>query len=194
MRGTRAKLPLALLPILVLAACVAMTPVASAEGGTASVAKKKKCKKGFKLKKGKCKKKKAAPVPVPLPPPGPVVRMSLSWTQDSDVDLHAYDAAGNHSGWDPTGIRQGIPDSLHGGDSVGAGGSESFTDNVFVRGGLANREFAYVVCFYGAATSVSYTAVNTAGISQSGTIAGVAGDAFTLTIPSGPPAPSVNPC
>jgi hypothetical protein len=117
---------------------------ASAEPGATSV---KKCKKGFKKIKGKCKKKKKAKAPAApaLPAPGPQKRISITWTTPLDIDLLVIDAAGNVAG--PSGIPgvTSIPNSTFSGD-ITNGGTESFTDNAFVKGGSSNREFKYLVC------------------------------------------------
>jgi hypothetical protein len=141
---------------------------AGAAGNTRAVtAKKKKCKKAKKgvvsAKKKKCKKKHVLTIP------GPIVRATITWPS-GEVDLHAFDAAGNRSGISfpcsstPCAIAEGIPNATHSPDSNN-GGSETFTDNIFIRGGTTNREFAYAVCFY-TNTTVSFTGVNRFGQSQ----------------------------
>jgi hypothetical protein len=188
-RGTRAKLSLLLLPVLVTAMCVAMAPIAGAADGTATVAKKK-CKKPKKRAgpaKKKCKKKKKHHVL----PPSPIVRMTVSWTGGSPtsiVDLHSYDAAGLHDGWvfSPSDhIEQNIPNTSYS-NTDGASGTETFTDNVFVRGSFANRQFSFVVCNY------SSIPIHWVGVSEDGTVtSGDASDSgFSLAVPGGPATPS----
>jgi hypothetical protein len=169
------------------------TAIASSSGDTVAVAAKKKCKKAKKgavsAKKKKCKKHA-------LPPPAPLTRATISWPAgQGDVDLHAFDASGNQSGFvgPPTNaIVQGIPNSTHSPDSTD-GGSESFTDNIFVVGGPANREFSYVICFYDAA-SVTFTGVTRTGASSSLVINGTMNSAHTVTTSGGPPIPSAFAC
>jgi hypothetical protein len=184
------------LPIMAVLACVAITPTAASAGESgweplASAAKKKCKKKGKKGKKKslgasaakkKCKKKKKAPVP--LPPPGPIVRASITWAEDVDVDLHAYDPLGRHAGYESSfdAIVQGIPDGIHSPDAITAG-TESFIDNVFVLGSTANRAFSYVICFRGTAT-VQATSVQTGtGVPAVESITRNSGQAVQLTPP-----------
>ena len=129
--------------------------------------------------------------------PGPIVRATISWPA-GEVDLHAFDSAGNRSGIafpcssNPCPMAEGIPQAVHSPDANN-GGSESFTDNIFVQGGPANREFAYAVCFY-TSTTVTFTAVNRFGQSQSIPITDTAGGGHTVTIPGGPGVPSSFGC
>jgi hypothetical protein len=187
----------------VLFALVALLGLTIAAGGTSAVASgpghafpaKKKCKKAKKgavsAKKKKCKRKVTQ---VQLPAPAPMVRGTLSWSAPVEVDLHAFDSSGNHSGWVQTGpsggVVQGIPNATHSGDAGPGGPSESFTDNIFVIGGLTNREFSYVACIYDTA-SADFTGVASNGQSSSVPLGGPG--VFSLTVPGGPPIPS-NPC
>ena len=183
-----------------LALTLAMTggSAGATDAGNA-VAAKKKCKfKKFKnaaatAKKKKCRKRVPAPPPPAapvLPPPGPLVRATMSWTSNVDVDLHAYDASGNHSGWTPGGVVQGIPNAVHSGD-VGTAGSETFTDNIFVRGGTTNREFSFIACFYGN-TAATFIGVTSTGNSTTIPVNGQAGDFVTFAVPGGPATPDPN--
>jgi hypothetical protein len=191
-----------------LAALLALTLVvtagsAGAAGAGHAVAAKKKCKKKRSFqsaKKRKCKKKKApqqAPQPTPVQIPGPLVRATISWPA-GEVDLHAFDASGNRSGIafpcssNPCPITEGIPNATHSVDSNN-GGSETFTDLIFVQGGTANREFAYGVCWYTTAT-VNVTLVNRAGQSQTIPITDTPGGGHTLSTPTGPQVPSSFTC
>ena len=191
----------------VLFALVAVLGLTIAATGTSAVASgpghafpaKKKCKKAKKgavsAKKKKCKHKKVPVIPVQLPAPGPLVRATLSWTAGSEVDLHAYDASGNHSGWVQTGptggVVQGIPNAHHSGDAGPFGPSESFTDDIFVAGGPSNREFSYIACLYDFPSSSPYTAmftgVTSAGVSSPSQLTGPA--IYTLTVAGGPALP-----
>jgi hypothetical protein len=156
---------------------------------------KKKCKKKHRsassAKKKKCKKKHRLAIP------GPIVRATLSWPS-GEVDLHAFDASGNRSGIafpcssNPCPMSEGIPNAVHSTDANN-GGSESFTDNIFVQGGTANREFAYAVCFYDDA-SVTFTGVNKLGQSQTLPFTGFAGEGHSVTATGGPSVPASFSC
>jgi hypothetical protein len=192
----RQRTALVLAAVLTVALAISLGNVAeSSASGSQAVAAKKKCKKKGKKSavaaKKKCKKKKQL-VPVVVPSPAPLVRGAINWSAVEDLDLHAYDASGAHSGYQGGVILQGIPNSTHSPD-VQSGGAETFTDNVFVQGGTANREFAYVVCFYGTA-SATFTGVTSSGVSSSLALDGVNNDAVLLTTPGGPSGPSTNPC
>ena len=167
---------------LVVIALVALLGLAVVAGGSASasgssqaVAAKKKCKKhkrsaGVAKKKKKCKMKRVVL-------PAPLVRGTLTWSggtsggpQPTEVDLHAFDASGNHTGWTnpPGAVVNGIPNAIHSGDVGGASGTETFTDNIFVVGGTANREFSYVACVYSPApSSTTFTGVARTGQTSS---------------------------
>jgi hypothetical protein len=191
--------------VIALVAALGLTLSLSVAGGAAgfghAVAAKKKCKKHKRsaaaAKKKKCKKVHRVVLPAPL------VRATLSWSANNEVDLHAFDASGNHAGWDfnvnpPTGsLVNNIPNARHGGD-VGPGGpSETFTDDIFVAGGLSNREFSYVACLYNFPSATDYNATFT-GVAKTGqsTTISLAGtpsdgtDVYTLTVPGGPAIPN----
>jgi hypothetical protein len=192
-----------------LAALLALTLVvtagsAGAAGAGHAVAAKKKCKfKKFKntaatAKKKKCKKRRGPVPPVPpvLPAPAPLVRGTITWSANVDVDLHAYDASGNHSGWvgpPPGGIVEGIPNATHSPD-LGTAGTETFTDNIYVQGGPTNREFSFIVCFYGN-TSATFTGVSASGTTSTIPVSGVDGTFAIFAVPGGPatPNPAVTP-
>jgi hypothetical protein len=185
------------LAILLLTASLLVGSVASSAGAAGgrdarAVVAKKKCKKkkGVKTaKKRKCKHK--------LSLPGPIVRATITWSS-GEVDLHAFDSAGNRSGIAPgcsstnCPMAEGIPNATHSPDANN-GGTEFFTDNIFVRGGRANREFGYAVCFYNDA-SVSFTGVNALGQSQTIPVNGLAGEGHSVTLPSGPQVPATFAC
>jgi hypothetical protein len=175
---------------LTLSASVAGAGAAGSHGAVAAKKKCKKAKKGAATAKKKCRKKHV------LALPGPLVRGTITWST-GQVDLHAFDASGNRSGivfpcsTAVCPIVEGIPNATHSPDV--AGGSESFTDNIFVHGGVANREFAYALCFYDSA-SVSFTGVNRLGQSQTLPVNGLAGELHTLTITGGPGVPASFSC
>lgn len=160
-----------------------------------AVAAKKKCKKKGKKSATAAKKKKCKKVhKVVLPAPGPLVRATLSWTASDEVDLHAFDSSGNHSGWDfgLDGVVNNIPNARHNGDAGGSsGGTETFTDDIFVVGGPSNREFSYIACLYDNAPG-DYTATFT-GVSKGGATTNRALDGpgvYTLSVPGGPAVPN----
>jgi hypothetical protein len=164
---------------------------AAASGHGKAVAAKKKCKKGKKSAVSAKKKCKHKVVPVPLP--APMVRGNLSWTTaNADLDLHAYDASGRHSGLSisVSGMEEGIPNASHSPD-VQTAGSETFTDNIFVQGGTANREFSYLVCAYDDA-SATFTGVSASGQSSTLPLSAQADTAYEFTVPGGPPVPDPN--
>jgi hypothetical protein len=196
---------LALVAVLGLAVTLVVTSASSASSGQA-VAAKKKCKKGKKsaeaAKKHKCRKKKARPPQTQTQPavpaaPGPLVRATLTWTASDDVDLHAFDSSGNQAGYGESNeVENTIPSSTFSGD-VQTAGSESFTDDIFVVGGSANREFGYVACLWDDDAQTDYTASFT-GVTRDGTtvarsLAGTPSDgpdAYAITLPGGPGVPS----
>jgi hypothetical protein len=193
-RATGARwLVIALVAVLGLTLSVSVAG-AGATGSRGAVVAKKKCKKkkGVRsAKKKKCKKKHVLSIP------GPLVRATITWPS-GEVDLHAFDSAGNRSGIafpcpsNPCAITEGIPNGTHSPDSNN-GGSETFTDNIFVKGGSANREFAYLICFY-ASTTVNFTGVNRFGQSQTIPITDVSGTGHTLTVTGGPSVPASFGC
>jgi hypothetical protein len=129
--------------------------------------------------------------------PGPLVRATVTWPA-GEVDLHAFDASGNRSGIafpcssNPCPMAEGIPNAVHSADANN-GGSETFTDNIFVQGGSANREFAYLVCFY-TSTTVNVTVVNRLGQSQAIPITDTSGGGHTVSTPTGPQVPDSFSC
>jgi hypothetical protein len=195
---------LALAAIVGLVAAMPAAGVARSGQGPDSVAVKSKCgkkKKRKKVKKGaaaakECRKKKKIEKPDPIVLPGPLVRGSVTWAGAGiDVDLHAYDANGAHSGlvFMPDSLQQNIPNSSHSGD-VQTAGSEKFTDNAFLANAAATREFAYVVCFNDDGSSATFTGVTKSGASTSIPITGDEGDYSIFSLPGGPSAPAVIPC
>jgi hypothetical protein len=194
------SLPLRSAPRLVLVALLGLTlTLVTVNAGKASagpaVAAKKKCKKKGKKSaqaaKKKCKKKKVHTVV--LPPPAPLVRATVSWPE-GDLDLNVFDASGNHAGYEspPNAVVNHISDSSHSGD-VTNGGSESFTDNIFVLGGPSNRKFAYAVCFFHENTA-TFTGVTSTGTTETLTRTYSAGIQWNLTEAGGPPVPASFHC
>jgi hypothetical protein len=180
-----------LLGLTLALAGVAAGQASSRAAGHAVVAKKK-CKKkkhrsASSAKKKKCKKKVHRVV---LPPPGPVVRATLSWTANNEVDLHAFDASGNQAGWvnSVNGVVNNIPSAHQNGDIGPTGGTESFTDDIYVVGGPSNREFTYVACLFdfpdGDPYSATFSAVARDGSTDSRTLDGP--ETWVVGFPGGP--------
>jgi hypothetical protein len=192
---------LALVALLGLAMTFATTSASNASDGHAVAAKKKCKKKGKKsaaaAKKKKCKKKKAQPQPVVLPSPAPLVRATVTWSNETpapdDIDLHAFDSSGNHAGYEgAAGVVDHIANTSHSADAQD-GGTESFTDNIFVLGGPDNREFAYALCFY-TDTTATFTGVTKTGQSETAPVTGFTNSQINITIPGGPPVPDTFEC
>jgi hypothetical protein len=191
-----------LVALLGLTLALVTVSAGNAKTGHAVMAKKKKCKKkkGKKSaaaakKKHKCKKVHH----VVLPAPAPLVRATLQWGAGPEVDLHAFDASGDHAGWDfnVDGVVNNIPSAHHNGDIGPAGGTESFTDDIFVVGGPSNREFSYVACLYNGPSPVDDYTAHFSGVSANGTttnldLAGTPSngpDIYTISVPNGPATP-----
>jgi hypothetical protein len=185
----------ALLGLTLALATVAAGQARAGRPGHAVAAKKKKCKKKGKKSAAAAKKKKCKKVHrVVLPAPGPQVRATLAWSANDQVDLHAFDASGNHAGWDynvnpPDGsLVNNIPNARHNGDIGPSGGTESFTDDIYVVGGPSNREFSYIACLYASPSPSAYTATFSL-VARDGTNASRALDGpsvWVLTVPGGP--------
>jgi hypothetical protein len=187
--------------IALVALTVSLGTGAASAGPGHAVTAKKKCKKKKKhhsassAKKKKCKKVHH----IVLPAPAPLVRATLAWGTGPEVDLHAFDPSGNHAGWDfgVNGVVNNIPSAHHNGDIGPSGGTESFTDDIYVLGGPANREFSYVACLYDGPSPSDYTATFT-GVSKGGTTTTLTldgtpsngPDVYTVSVPGGPAVPN----
>lgn len=178
-RKSNGTLGLALLAALTLVIGGVAGPVASAAGGesTATVAKKK-CKKKGKKKKG-CKKKKKAQAPV--------VRATITWTEagsdDADLDLFVFDAAGNVSRPGSS----GIPQSTISADQQGPAGSEKFTDLNF----RAKRPLSFGVCYQvGGSVHAPFTITYVTADGQTHTDSQDPGSSFHYDYPGGAPIPT----
>jgi hypothetical protein len=139
---------LALVALLGLAVTFSATSASSASSGHA-VAAKKKCKKKHKsaatAKKKKCKKKKKQTVIVP--PAAPLTRSagtiaSITWDTTDEVDLHVFDASGNHDFYKEE--ESTIPEAVDHDQDID-GGPETFEDLQ----SPSTRTFTYYVCLYG---------------------------------------------
>ena len=141
---------LALVVMLGLAVTFAATSASSGSSSGPAVVAKKKCKKKSKrsaaaAKKGKCKKKKAAPVSPPAAPPSRSagVIASITWDTPDEVDLHTFDASGNHDFYNSD--LSTIPDAFDTDqDPPTGGGPETFTDLQ----SPSTRTFTYYVCLF----------------------------------------------
>jgi hypothetical protein len=186
---------------LTLALATVSAGHASNRGAGHAVAAKK-CKKKKKHSASSAKKKKKCKKVHRLPLPAPLTRATLTWGAGHEVDLHAFDASGNHAGWAQTGpstfgVVNNIPNANHNGDIGPTGGTESFTDNIYVVGGPSNREFAYVACLYNFPDTNDYTATFT-GVTKGGTTTTLTlqgtpttgpfngDDIYVMTAPGGP--------
>jgi hypothetical protein len=139
--------------VALVALTVSLGAGAASAGPGHAVTSKKKCKKAKKgaasAKKKKCKHKKHATVTPPATTPsGPTTRASITWdTITAEVDLHTYDASGDHSGFAPPGgFAQEIPNA-HGQDESTDGGPDTFVDNE----SPSTRTFTFYVCLHAAA-------------------------------------------
>jgi hypothetical protein len=127
---------------------------AGASGHGQAVAAKKSCKKHKRsagaAKKKKCKRKKGTATPPSVTPPastptvptGPTTRASITWDTSDEVDLHVFDASGNHDYYNST--NSTIPDAVDHDQSVD-GGPETFVDSR----SPSTRTFTFYVCLYG---------------------------------------------
>jgi hypothetical protein len=156
------KLAVSLIGVLALAVALAAPSVQA--GGTATAAKKCKKKHSAVSAKKKCKKKggggsasapapPAFPIKKPAPPPGPeptnIDKVTLTWNTAPtavDLDLHAWNSDGSHSGYnlmtDPV-LDDDIPGGTHSAD-VGpqTTGSETYTDTMG-----SSHELTMAVCY-----------------------------------------------
>jgi uncharacterized protein YfaP (DUF2135 family) len=169
-------------------AVIGSTTGAAAESPDVQAVSAKKCKKkrGAASSRKRCKKRRHVQ--------GPRLRATLSWTDPQEVDLHVYDENGNHSGWSvpASAVVQGIPNATHSGDRPAGGPSESFTDNIFSAGSF-NREFSYIICFFGnGPIHTTFTAVDAYGAAVWTNIPldGNPGEYYIATPPGGPRTPS----
>jgi hypothetical protein len=134
--------------IALVALTVSLGTGAASAGPGHAVTAKKKCKKAKKgavsAKKKKCKRHKTVVPPATTPPvtqPAvPTTRASITWDTSDEVDMHVFDAAGNHAFYDDS---FGIPDADEEDQST-AGGPETFVDNL----SPSTRTFTVYLCLY----------------------------------------------
>jgi hypothetical protein len=171
---------------------VVVSAAAASNGApTATIAKKckKKSHSAGEAKKKKCKKSgsgsPATPV-APPQPPHPQVRATLTWDTGADIDLWAFDAAGNLG---KASYPEGIANTTWSGDEIN-GGPETFTDNIFTV--PSGRAFSFAVCYYGLGSQLApfptnFTIVYVTPDGVSHTATGVlSGIGANSTIPGGP--------
>ena len=142
--------------LVTLLALVVSIDMSQAGASPSASAAKKKCKK--KKGKKKCKKRSGGSAPVtppltivPRPPVAPPeeelpVRALLTWDTSADLDLHAWDEDGEHTGWDEAAGQDAfhIPETDYYGTSSEGDLGEAFVDY----GAFEDRDFAYGVCYY----------------------------------------------
>jgi hypothetical protein len=194
---------LALVALLGLTVAVTAGSAGASSRSESAVTAKKKCKKGKKsatAAKKKCKKKAPPPAPAPTstpPTPTPTVRATLTWNTTADLDLIVWAPDGTVAFPDANTIAnsQFSPDDLDG------NGPESFTDNAFIVGGSANRQFSYGACVSddddldGTVATIQYKRAD----GSTNTITTVSGDLdddgdATFVVPPGGFTPTENPC
>jgi hypothetical protein len=81
------------------------------------------------------------------------VRATITWDSANDVDLHVYDADGNHAYF---GDETAIPDAVLSPDVTDEGGPETFTDTLDT---ASTRPFAFVACYFSDQSRPGPTAV-----------------------------------
>jgi len=106
----------------------------------------------------------ASPVPQQPPPSSPTLpltRATMAWDTDSDIDLYAWDEAGNLAYWIN---REGIPQAELVEDIIPAENEFEHPAEVFREVGLPNRHYTYGICdFYGDGADVTLTVVDPGG-------------------------------
>jgi hypothetical protein len=184
--GRLTRVSLALIAVVALLVVGLSGPSASASGGNTASTAKKKCKKGFKLVKKHGKKKcKKKPAGVVNPP---VVRATLTWTgagsDDADLDLFVFDAAGQRAGNGSNGIPQTtLTPDLH-----GVAGTETFTDLSFVP---TPRTFSFGVCYQvGGSVHAPFTITFMTADGVNHTESRDPGSSFHYDFPGGAPIPA----
>lgn len=183
MRGNRGILATGIVGALALAIATAGASASVSPG--ASVAAKKKCKKGHHAKRKKCMKKKRKTDASR----SPVVRATLTWSNggadDVDMDLFVFDSNGNVAG---NGSNT-IPLTTLSGDVTGRAGSETFTDGLFTP--QSARDLSFGVCYRvggSVHTDFTLTYVTADGMVHGDTQS--PGSAFHFDYPGGAPIPS----
>jgi hypothetical protein len=190
------------LTLATLVVFVGAFPSATAIGSPpkAGIAKKK-CKKHKKhSRKHRRKKCKPSLTKTPAPPsPSTVVRATLTWPQVGyDLDLHSYDAFGNHSGHVlRINYENGIPDASYRPDGQQSGPTltETLTDRAFYTTDAArNRAFGYLVCFYGHVDG-TLTLIDRSGAPHTIMLPDTGSGSAWVTLPGESiPFPEFNPC
>ncbi len=105
----------------------------------------------------------ATPVPQ-QPPPSPTLpqtRATMGWDTDSDIDLYAWDEAGNLAYWLN---REGVPQAELVEDIIPSEGEFEHSPEVFREVGSPNRRYTFGICdFHGEGADVTLTVVDPGG-------------------------------
>jgi hypothetical protein len=107
------------------------------------------------------------PPPPPPPPPStplPQVRATMAWNTDSDIDLYAWDQAGNLTYF---GEREGIPGAELVEDVIPVEGESSHRPEIFQEIATPNRLYTFGICdFSGEGGDVTLTVIDPGGGSR----------------------------
>jgi hypothetical protein len=108
-----------------------------------------------------------APPPPPSPPPPPAApqtRATMSWDSDADIDLYAWDEAGNEALWIN---RIGIPSAELVEDVIPREFEFEHASEVFRETGSFNRRYSFGICEYrGEWTDVNVTVIDPGGAAR----------------------------
>jgi hypothetical protein len=165
-----------------------MAGPASADPVANTAKKAKKCKKGKKGTSAKKNKKKCKKVKKQAQAQSPVVRATITWTEagsdDADLTLYAFDAAGNVA---KSGTPSGIPNSTTSADQKGPAGTETWTD-------LApnpRRAISFGVCYQvGGSVHAPFTITYVTADGQTRTDTQDPGSSFSYEYLDGPAIPT----
>lgn len=106
----------------------------------------------------------ATPVPQQPPPPSPslpLTRATMGWDTDSDIDLYAWDEAGDLAYWLN---REGVPQAELVQDIIPGEGEFEHSPEVFREVGSPNRRYTFGICdFHGEGADVTLTVVDPGG-------------------------------
>jgi hypothetical protein len=123
-------LGLLVLAFVVLAASTEQAAALRGQSAASELKHKKSCAK--KHKKPHHCKKRLAPTPAPAPGNGEIVQspqfFTLTWDSTANLDLHVWDAAGNHTGLEHGVAVTRIPGTSYSGDDADGFGPETIND------------------------------------------------------------------
>jgi hypothetical protein len=108
----------------------------------------------------------SAPAPPPPPPlpSGPLTRATMSWDTDSDIDLYAWDSAGNVTYYSE---REGIPNAQLIEDVIPGEGEFSHSSELFQETAEFNRPYTFGICDYrGEGADVTLTVIDPGGATR----------------------------